>query len=212
MGVGRADITIPPGASTFGHALDSRVANGVWTRAYCRVFFFQNDDQKLALIPCDLPAMSLLLQRKVADRVRTLLHPSQIMLTATHTHAGVGHFFGASQYTGLFSSRRPGFDEDLADHLADRIAEAIAYAERNKRPAQLGWRHRSDFWCYTRNRSLSAYQMNSSPYVAPFAGAEPECLKGRPDLAAVDPNMDVLRIDRFDPSRPNAQMPPIGCA
>jgi neutral ceramidase len=208
VGTARADLTMPPGPATFGHGPDARVADGYWTRTYCRVFLFVNERaQRLALVPCELPAMSMLLQRRVAERVQKVVHASQLMMTATHTHGGVGHFFGASQYTGIFSSRRPGYDDRLALELADRIADAILRAEENLHRAQLSWRHRDDFWCFTRNRSLSAYQLNRPPFVADWL---PPCAQGSPELAAVDPSLDVLSIETFHPEAPARRPEPIG--
>jgi neutral ceramidase len=208
VGTGRADVTMPPGAATFGHALESRVADGFWTRTYCRVFYFElPGEQRLALVPCELPAMSALLQRRVAEKVTDLLHLSELMITAVHTHAGVGHYFGAAQYTDIFSSRLPGYDPALVEEMATRIATAIRDAARCKKPARLAWGHDQTFWCQTRNRSLDAYRLNHAPFIAPGA---PACALGKPELLAVDPAVDVLRIDRYDPAAPTKSLGPIG--
>lgn len=200
VGTARADVTMPPGASTFGHGPDARVAEGFWTRTYCRVFYFETPERKLALVPCELPAMSALLQRRVAEKVSEHLHPSQLMITAVHTHAGVGHYFGASQYTGIFSSRMPGYDGALMEALASRLASAIEEAVIRKRPAKLSWGFRDDFWCHTRNRSLAAYRLNGPNAYAPPVPASAECTIGHPERAAIDPNVNVLRIDSLDPT------------
>jgi len=209
VGTARADLTVPPGPATYGHGPDARVAEGFWTRNYCRVFYFRSaTNQRLALVPCDLPAMSLLLQRHVAAKAENVIHASELMMTATHTHAGVGHFFGASQYTGIFSSRTPGYDDELVLLLAERIAKAVRDAAKmaETQHARLRWSHRDDFWCFTRNRSLAAYRLNRPP----FAPAPRPCTKGLPELAAIDPAIDVLKIDAYDPSAPEKDLGPIG--
>jgi neutral ceramidase len=213
-GAARADITLPPGPSTFGHGHDSRASDGYWTRLYCRAFYFEAPEtkQNLAIVPCELPAMSGLLQRQVAELVNEgapaekQLHASRIMLTAVHTHAGFGHYFGAAQYTSIFSSRLPGYDPRLMREVAERIARAIKQARDEAEPAQLGWRHARDFWCFTRNRSLAAYQLNRPAYVA---GNPPECASGTPELEAIDPALDVLRIDTL-PEAAGVPSSPIG--
>lgn len=220
VGTGRAELTMPPGASTFGHALDSRVADGYWTRTYCRVFLFESargataQSERVAIIPCELSAISSLLQRKVAERVAALLHPSQIMLTAVHTHAAVGHYFGEGQYVGPVSTRRPGFDEALLEALADSIAHAIEAAHESLRPARLSWRHERDFYCFARNRSLDAYEQNGEaepPLPSPLPPSAQHCdLSGRKDFRAIDPAIDVLRIDQVDPNHPGRTLGPIG--
>ncbi|MFI5309501.1 MAG: neutral/alkaline non-lysosomal ceramidase N-terminal domain-containing protein, partial [Polyangiales bacterium] len=210
VGTGRADITMPPGASTFGHGPDARVAEGYWTRAYCRVFYFETDrGQKLVLVPCELAAMSLLLQREVAARVADILHPSQLMMTAIHTHAGVAHYFGESQYTGIFSTRVPGYDERLMQAIAERVAQAIRAAKLAARPAKLSWTHAQDFFCFTRNRDLAAYKLNSPPFVPALPASRCKELE-REDARAVDPGLDVLRIDAYDPADPSKLVGPIG--
>jgi neutral ceramidase len=214
VGTARADISMPPGAAMFGHALDARIAEGYWTRNYCRVFYFETAlGHKLALIPCDLPAVSALLQRAVAEKVAPALHASQIMITATHSHAGVGHFFGSSQYTSMFSSRLPGYDEELLLALTARIAEAVERARSTARPARISWHHRYDFWGFTRNRSLAAFLLNRPRYTPPHAYpgcAAPGCPPHTADLEAVDPSLHVLRIEAFDPSSPAKPAEPIG--
>jgi neutral ceramidase len=206
VGTARADITLPPGGSTFGYAPDSRTTNGYWTRLYCRVFYFQTAlGQKLAWVPCELPAVSQLLLRRVAEQVDGL-HATQIMLTATHTHAGPGHHFGARQYTGIFSNRFPGFDRNVLDILSARIAESIRQAIANRQPAKLSWHHGQEFWCLTHNRALGAYRLDKDPYVP---GPRPACADS-PDRAAIDPALDVLRIDRIDPTDPGRTLAPIG--
>lgn len=213
-GAARADITLPPGPSTFGHGHDSRASDGYWTRLYCRAFYFEAPEtkQKLAIVPCELPAMSGLLQRQVAELVNEgapadrQVHASRIMLTAVHTHAGFGHYFGAAQYTSIFSSRLPGYDPELMREVAGRIAEAIKQARDGAVPAQLAWRHERDFWCFTRNRSLAAYQLNRPAFVA---GNPPECASGTPDLEAIDPSLDVLQIDSL-PATTGVPSSPIG--
>jgi neutral ceramidase len=216
VGVARADLPMSPGASTFGHGPDSRVADGIWTRNYCRVFYFESSEgQQLAVVPCDLPAMSALLQRQVVDYLEDelpakspgkKLHASQLMMTATHTHAGIGHYFGAAQYTGIFSSRGPGFDEGLMRAMANRIADAVLVAMTNLRDVRLSWSHTSSFWCHTRNRSLAAYERNLAQFLPENP---PACTRGQRHLEAIDPALDVLRIDAYD-ARTNEVLGPLG--
>jgi neutral ceramidase len=141
-GVARADITPPPGLSLFGHGPEARVSVGTLLRLYCEAFVFVKGPEAVALVPCDLAAMSVELHRAVADRVRkseAQLGADRIVMMATHTHAGPAHYFGAQQYSSTFSSRAPGFDPDVRDFLADRIATSIIVAFRSRVPARIGW-------------------------------------------------------------------------
>ncbi|HEX7477415.1 MAG TPA: neutral/alkaline non-lysosomal ceramidase N-terminal domain-containing protein [Polyangiales bacterium] len=190
VGVGRADITPPPGVSTFGHGPDARVTNGVWTRLYCRAFVFKQGSAALAIVPCDLSAISTLLQRRVAEQLALRSVPIEaprLMLTATHTHAGPAHYFDGKDYAGLGSSQLPGYDDAMVDFLAKRIAAAVADACAAAKPAELRWA-RDTIPDLTRNRDLPAFVKNAAP---PWAAPCPE---GPPEYCAIDPALAVLEI------------------
>src|SRR5262245_20832347 len=163
-GVAQADITPPPGLSLFGHGPEGRVSVGVLLRLYCKAFVFTRGEEIIALVPCDLGAPSLELQRSIAQR---LVHgPSPIpigadrlLLMATHTHAGPAHYFGPRQYGGGFSSREPGFDPTVRDFLADRIATAVRVAYHKRVPARVGWIS-DEALGLTYNRSFTPFAAN----------------------------------------------------
>jgi neutral ceramidase len=211
VGAARADITPPPGASTFGHAPDSRVSQGYWSRLYCRAFVFvPAGDTPLAMVSCDLGAISTLLQRSVAALVRPLgIHPSRVLLSATHTHAGPAHFFDGSSYGGSMSTRMPGFDPAMLRFLATRIADAINEAHQRRAPAALGW-GRAYVFHLTHNRSLGPFRANQPLFDLPgaeIAAADPNLTD---EERAIDPVLRVLRIDEVDPADPSRARGPIG--
>jgi neutral ceramidase len=193
VGVGRADITPPPGVATFGHGPNARVTNGIWTRLYCRAFVFVADGIPLGIVPCDLPAPSTLLQRRVVEelaRRNISLPASRLMLSATHTHGGPAHYFNGKGYTSLGSSQLAGYDDQVVSFLSGRIADAISDAldPQNQRPVKLRWSHRRVFGL-TRNRDLNAFLRNSNvvwPDDCPSNLA--------PDACAIDPELSVLEI------------------
>src|ERR1700727_567271 len=93
VGTWRVDLTPPPGVSTFGHGPDSLVAEGYWTRIYCRVFVVESGaGERIAIVPCDLSATSRLLHRTIAEKVKDLLPATRIFVSSTHTHAGPAHY------------------------------------------------------------------------------------------------------------------------
>lgn len=199
VGVARADLTPPPAAATFGHGPDAHIALGYWLRLECRAFVFSTGSapqDQLAIVPCDLAAIGLLLHRKVAARVSDLLPETRLMLTATHTHFGPAHYLESHAYGGPTSSRWPGYDEAMADFLAERIAGAVRAAWLARAPARLRWVH-ADVWGLTRNRSLDAWRVNPAPYLAP--GADPALPL---DERAVDPALDVLQLQRSSDDAP----------
>jgi len=215
VGVARAEVTPPPGVSLFGHGPEGRVSDGYWSRLYCRVFAFLPDDRTpLVLSVCDLGAMGTLLQRSVVAKLAAMNDPrlnlpaSRLMLTATHTHAGPAHYLEGDFYGGLMSSRAPGFDPNMVEFLASRIAAAVARAVRDARPARLSWAHTST-WGFTRNRSLVPFNQNHGEYApdaACDAGPPPAGLLA--DERAIDPCLDVLSVAEVDAQ--GAAVGPIG--
>lgn len=95
-GVGRAEITPPPGLGLAGSGTEGKESAGYRTRLYARAILLQDPvGEKLALVVADLPHISLLLHREVARRIqpRTGIGADRLILSATHTHAGPGHFY-----------------------------------------------------------------------------------------------------------------------
>ncbi len=205
-GTARIDITPPPGPSTFGHGPDARVSEGYWSRLYCRVFVLQTDPaDRVVLVPCDLHSVSALLHREIAERVRAIVPTSRLLITATHTHAGPAHYFESSAYSGIASSRRPGFDALMVDFLSARIAAAVSAAHSRLRPAAARWVH-TEAWKLTRNRSLEAYRANPSEQeIAP-----PPDLQLSDEERAVDPALHVLQIESVEPGGGGRLLGPMG--
>ena len=93
-GAARADVTPPPGPSTFGLGPDSLVTDGYWSRLYCRAFILETSPKdRVAIVGCDLHSVSGILHRRVAERVRAIVPTSRLFIAATHTHAGPAHYF-----------------------------------------------------------------------------------------------------------------------
>ena len=100
-GAARADVTPPPGPSTFGLGPDSLVTDGYWSRLYCRAFILETSPQdRVAMVGCDLHSVSGILHRRVAERVRGIVPTSRLFIAATHTHAGPAHYFETPIYAG----------------------------------------------------------------------------------------------------------------
>ena len=179
-GVARADITPPPGLSLFGHGPEGRVAVGTLLRLYCEAFVLTRGRESIALVPCDLGAISAELQRAVAERVLSPSIPlgaDRIILMATHTHAGPAHYFGARQYGGTFSTRAPGFDPRVLSFLADRIAAAVRAAYEQRAPAKVGWAFDREAGAgIVHNRSFTAFAANRELPPCLFERVCPACM------------------------------------
>jgi neutral ceramidase len=204
----RVDITPPPGVGLAGNGPEGGRAIGYRRRLYARALVIEDSTgERLALVTADLPHISILLQREVARHTADSITGSRIgvdrlLLSATHTHSGPGHFYETVQYNASGSAVQ-GFDSVLTDTLARRIARAVNQAAGTLRPGRLAWGQRT-VWGQTRIRSLPAMVRNEPPPV-PRPGAP----GGRgPAYALVDPTLTMLRVDL--PDRPDGKFRPAG--
>lgn len=193
-GFGKVDITPPTGVGLTGNGPEGNRAAGYRMRLYARALVLdQASGDRVALVVADLPHISLLLQRRVADKTRSLgIGVDRLLLSATHTHASMGHFYEAAAYNDHGSSV-PGFDAEILDSLSTRIARAVGYAVADLGPARAAW-GAMPVWGQTRIRSLPAMFRNiprPEPVLTPPAGLPPE-------YALVDPMLTMLRVDRWD--------------
>jgi neutral ceramidase len=192
-GVGKVDITPPVGMPLFGYSIGrSQSSTGLRTRLYARAVYLEDTHGgRVALVQCDLGAISALLHRRVAQAVapETGLSTDRLLLAATHTHAGPGGYFGAAFYN-LWGANTPGFDKRLLAFLVERVALAVRQAYQSRQPARLAMAQEA-FYGLTRNRSIEAY--NNNQQRTDPGGAPPGLA---PQLRAVDPTFTMLRIDR----------------
>lgn len=191
-GFGRADITPPPGVGLAGNGPEGKRAAGYRTRLYVRALVLKDGEgEAVALLVADLAHVSPLLHRLTAAKVasRTGLTADRIIISATHTHAGPGHFYSEKQYNG-FGSSVAGFDTALVTMLSDGMSRAILDAWDSQRSAVVAW-GQVPIWGFTRNRSYEAYLRNKPAVSPPFP--VPSGLD--PIHAAVDPTWTMLRVD-----------------
>lgn len=198
-GVGRADITPPPGLGLQGYGPGGRRALGWRRRLHARALVIEDaDGERVAFLAADLPQVSAVLHRETARRARMpagwCLGADRLVVTATHTHAGPGHFFLARMVNQNGSSV-PGYDSAVVRFLADRFAAALGDAVRGMRRAEVAWGETA-VWGLTRNRSLEAHLQNRPLPAPPF----PPPASGEVRTAAalaVDPTLAMLRVDTF---------------
>lgn len=217
-GTGVADVTPPPGVATFGHGPDARVAAGYSTHLQCRAFVLMAETgSAVAIVPCELAAVSTLLQRSVAEQLQkdgVNIPPQRLFISAVHTHAGPAHYFDAQFYGDVASTQGPGFDPDVLSFMSSKIAGAVcsAYdgarkALQSHRRAKLRWIH-GKFWGLTHNRSPAAFALNDDK----FAEEPPPDLARDLDPAsrAIDPNLDILEIAEQSTTAPEVPVGWIG--
>lgn len=197
-GVAEVDITPAPGLSLFGHGPEGRVSRGYRGRLRCRVLYVADHDDDFAWAVCDLAAPSGLLHRRVAERTLAQLGlgADRLAISATHTHGGPAHYFGNESYSGLMSTRNPGFDERVLDWLAERIAQGVQLARHHAQSgagARLSWHRGALQRGLSRNRSLGPHCANPSPL-----GQLPSTCKTPTEsvLDEVDRRISVLRVEQ----------------
>jgi neutral ceramidase len=193
-GLARVDITPPSGVGLAGNGPEGNRAEGYRMRLYARALVLEDRrGERLALVTADLPHVSALLQRRVAARTAALgIGVDRLLLSATHTHSSVGHFYEAAAYNES-NSIVAGFDPEILDSLSARIALAVARAEAGLGPARAGW-GAAPVWGQTRIRSLHPMLRNRpppEPVATPPAGLDAV-------HRLVDPRLTMLRVDRYD--------------
>ena len=191
-GVGRADITPPPGVGLAGNGPEGKRAAGYRLRLFVRAIVLRDArGESVALVVADLAHISPTLHRMTAARVagRTGLTADRLVISATHTHAGPSHFYSERQYNG-FGSSVAGYDTAVVNYLVDAFARAILQASDSLRPARAAW-GQVPIWGFTRNRSYPAYLENKPEWAPPFP--VPPGLD--PIRRAVDPTWTMIRVD-----------------
>src|SRR5262245_6669194 len=131
-GVGRADLTPPPGFPTGGDGPAGNLARGYWTRLHARAFFVADPaGATTVLVSVDTFAIPGGLTAMVAREVGlkwkargVVVRPDSILIAATHTHQGPGNYLTARAYNE-FGSRYGGFSRPLFDFFVTQITAAI---------------------------------------------------------------------------------------
>ena len=200
-GFARVDITPPPGAGLMGLGPEGLPALGHRQRLYARAMYLEDrSGERIAIVSLDLGESSIVLHRRVAERIREItgVGADRLLLSATHTHSGPSHYFGMPAYDEL-GSGVSAYDAVLVDTLVARITRAVVDAYRTRERARASW-GLVPIWGLTRIRSFPAYQRNIGDARAALRSrfAPPPELPARE--AGVDPTFGMLRVDVWDPS------------
>ena len=187
-GVGVRDITTPIGIPKMGYSAWARDADGFRNRLKTRAFYLKPaGGEPLLVLQADLPASSLVLQRKVAELVaeKTDVAVHNLSLHVTHTHSGPGQYF-ASDFYNTFGSNRPGFDPEVFEFLAQQMAAAVVEAYERRRPAKLAI-GQTELYGATKNRAMGAYVLNEN--------VTDKQQNDAAALRAVNPTITLVRLD-----------------
>jgi neutral ceramidase len=180
--VGIADITGEPwGIGMMGYGMRFQRSVGIHLRQRSRAFVFVDraSDRRLVYVVADVGMFF----RNVTDAVLARLDPrlydeTNVVLTATHTHAGVGGF---SCYR-LYNMTTGGFRPHTFNALVDGVVASIEQADADLAPASLTL-SRGELHEASVNRSPQSFARDPDHDRAAF-----------PD--AIDPATALLRIER----------------
>ncbi|MFL5539385.1 MAG: neutral/alkaline non-lysosomal ceramidase N-terminal domain-containing protein [Longimicrobiaceae bacterium] len=191
-GFARVDITPPAGPSTIGYGPEAMRVRGWRGRLYARAMVLEDAaGERIALVQLDLGMASIYLHRQVAARTAgpSGIGADRLLLTATHTHSGPGHFL-AVPAIDAFGGAAAGFDQGLADRLAEGIARAVNQAAGELQEARAAWSI-EPVWGRTRIRDHAAFRLDSPAWR--YRGRVPDDLPLREQ--GVDPDWRMLRVD-----------------
>jgi neutral ceramidase len=201
-GAARADITPPTGYPMLGWARGDARALGQHTRLFARALVLQRGSRRLALVAADLNMIAGGLAVQAAQRAG--FDPRDVILSASHTHAGPT---GYSNFRFKDSAFPPPAAPDsgvtepdplLYTFLVKRLALALTRARADLAPAAAAWGH-TRLVGLTANRSLEAHLADHGLALARGEGRVEQDPGG--PAHTIDPNVDVLRVDRIAGAR-----------
>ncbi len=139
---GRAmtDITGPAvGMPMFGFVRADQITEGIHTRQYCRTIIVAEPDSlhRVVLTTLDIGSVTREMWRDVldglAEQFDDVYGPQNVVITATHTHAGPGGFWHYGANTPIGSP----FYGEFYDQMVASIIASIAAAHEDLQPCRI---------------------------------------------------------------------------
>lgn len=162
IGAGIYDIT---GAAAeidmMGYAQPQQLDQGIHSRLWSRAFIVAspNSGKRVVFVSTDLgmtfQSVKQGVIKQLHDTYGDLYNDKNVMISATHTHAGPGGYAFETLYN--FTSR--GFYEDNYQVIVDGITKSIIRAHQNLEPGTI-YIEESELSNTSKNRSESAYLKN----------------------------------------------------
>ncbi|MGI8965792.1 MAG: neutral/alkaline non-lysosomal ceramidase N-terminal domain-containing protein, partial [Limisphaerales bacterium] len=136
------DITPPIGHRMAGY-FDERLATGIHDPLHAKAIVLQQENEKIALVFCDLVGISLNVSKKARAEAsrQTGIPISHILIAATHSHTGP--LFDDTRRKYLHDAALAKFGNDPAekiyypDFLAGALVKVIGQAAAQLQPAEL---------------------------------------------------------------------------
>ncbi len=201
-GAGRADITPPTGYPMLGWARGDARALGQHTRLFARALVLERGSRRLAVVAVDLNMIAGGLAEQAARRAG--FDPRDVIVSASHTPAGPTGYsnfrFKDAAFPTPKAPRSGVSDPDplLYAFLVRRLALALTRARADLAPAAAGWGS-TRLTGLTANRSLEAHLADHGLDVVRGDGRPAQDPDG--PAHTIDPNVDVLRVDRVAAGR-----------
>ncbi|MBN2798674.1 MAG: neutral/alkaline non-lysosomal ceramidase N-terminal domain-containing protein [Deltaproteobacteria bacterium] len=190
------DITPDPGVDTAGYSVLGPMGRGYIGRLTAQAMVLEDSQgERFAWVSLDLLGASRFLHERVAERTAGVGLPRErLLLAATHTHTGPGHYFGNTLYdraTAQLLEGDGGFEPALAAWIADRIALAVEQAVERLAPARIGVGVAA-LWGVSRCASMEAFLAHpeAAGWDARWSCPAPDTL-GAP-WRAIDPRVVAL--------------------
>src|SRR5215213_1229137 len=205
-GAGQADIQPPQtGYYLGGYTRADRLALGQHTRLFAKTILLERGGERIALVSLDLFMIPAGMQQQIARLAG--LEPENVLILPTHTHSGPGGYANFPTYNTAAPSPetiqnptsfvelidpKPA-DRQLYTFLLTQITKSIRRAARDLGPAVAGWGS-GRIVGLTRNRSLEAHLADHGTIEARGEGTVEQDPEGV--VHTIDPNVDVLRVDK----------------
>lgn len=162
IGCASQDITGPMvGVQFWGFVRADQIGTGLHLRQRARAFLVEDPqtDQRLVFVVCDLGSITHELHQEVVDRLQKSFGEtyslSNVIISATHTHAAPGGFWHAGVGTPFGSPLHIQYFETIVDGIVRSIQQAHQSAQPGNILIAQG-----DVPDAGRNRSLVAYMNN----------------------------------------------------
>ncbi|ETI54162.1 hypothetical protein L917_02761 [Phytophthora nicotianae] len=172
IGIGKTDITGPAAEIVMmGFADVNETTAGVLNRLYARAFVIEDPDanSRIVFVNCDVMSVMQLVHQEVllqlADKYEGVYTDQNVILHATHTHAGPGGTAGYNLYDITIS----GFVPENFDKIVSGIVEAIDAAHNSLERGVTRW-NKGEVVKGGKNRSPSAYLANPASERALYNG------------------------------------------
>ncbi|KAG1687835.1 hypothetical protein DVH05_004566 [Phytophthora capsici] len=172
IGIGKSDITGPAAEIVMmGFADSNETTAGILNRQYARAFLIEDPEtnSRVMFVNCDLMSVMQLVHQEVLAQVSAkyngLYTEQNVVLHATHTHAGPG---GAAGYF-LYDVSISGFVPENFNKIVSGIVDAIDLAHNSKETGTIRW-NKGDVVKGGKNRSPTAYLANSESERAQYDG------------------------------------------